>query len=221
MPSFIACAPTAYAPLFVFFYACNCIYCVPLRLRASNPRDSDCRVFAKFPKSRFLPGRNPKWNEKIMLWAEYPRSGDPYKLIFKIKDKELFSSDDFLGQAIIYVKDLLAFPLSRFINATLLPKCELSYPHNRVNVLGKSNSTIYAIALLASGQSFAVTGTYAGQYIMQHFSAICKQLEQWPSGWGHLSLYSNLSYHFSVSTFGAVENLKYEEEHLKFKVTTL
>ncbi|KAF7834780.1 serine/threonine-protein phosphatase 7 long form-like protein [Senna tora] len=35
------------------------------------------------------------------------------------------------------------------------------------NVLGKSSSTIYAIALLASGQSSAVTGTYAGQYIMQ------------------------------------------------------
>lgn len=35
------------------------------------------------------------------------------------------------------------------------------------NVLGKSSSTIYAIALLASGQSSAITGTYAGQYIMQ------------------------------------------------------
>ncbi|KAF7835653.1 putative prolyl 4-hydroxylase 7 [Senna tora] len=54
-PSFITCEPTAYAPLFVFFYACNCIYCLLSRLHASNPRDSDCRVFAKFPKSRFLP----------------------------------------------------------------------------------------------------------------------------------------------------------------------
>ncbi|KAL9359142.1 hypothetical protein Peur_047265 [Populus x canadensis] len=35
------------------------------------------------------------------------------------------------------------------------------------NVLGKSSSTIYAIALLASGQSSTITGTYAGQYIMQ------------------------------------------------------
>ncbi|KAL9396112.1 hypothetical protein Peur_010365 [Populus x canadensis] len=34
-------------------------------------------------------------------------------------------------------------------------------------VLGKSSSTIYAIALLASGQSSTITGTYAGQYIMQ------------------------------------------------------
>ncbi|XP_065882000.1 metal transporter Nramp7.2-like [Euphorbia lathyris] len=37
------------------------------------------------------------------------------------------------------------------------------------NVLGKSSSTLYAIALLASGQSSSITGTYAGQYIMQGF----------------------------------------------------
>ncbi|KAG6474561.1 hypothetical protein ZIOFF_068499 [Zingiber officinale] len=35
------------------------------------------------------------------------------------------------------------------------------------DVLGKSSSTVYAIALLASGQSSAITGTYAGQYIIQ------------------------------------------------------
>ncbi|KVH94766.1 Natural resistance-associated macrophage protein [Cynara cardunculus var. scolymus] len=35
------------------------------------------------------------------------------------------------------------------------------------NVLGKSSSTLYAIALLASGQSSTITGTYAGQFIMQ------------------------------------------------------
>ncbi|TYK08959.1 metal transporter Nramp5-like [Cucumis melo var. makuwa] len=37
------------------------------------------------------------------------------------------------------------------------------------NVLGKSSSTIYAIALFASGQSSSITGTYAGQFIMQGF----------------------------------------------------
>ncbi|XP_051123994.1 metal transporter Nramp5-like [Andrographis paniculata] len=37
------------------------------------------------------------------------------------------------------------------------------------NVLGKSSSIVYAIALLASGQSSTITGTYAGQYIMQGF----------------------------------------------------
>ncbi|XP_068642014.1 metal transporter Nramp7.2-like [Aristolochia californica] len=37
------------------------------------------------------------------------------------------------------------------------------------NVLGKSSSVVYAIALLASGQSSTITGTYAGQFIMQGF----------------------------------------------------
>ncbi|ESR47492.1 hypothetical protein CICLE_v10000736mg [Citrus x clementina] len=37
------------------------------------------------------------------------------------------------------------------------------------NVLGKSSKIVYAIALLASGQSSTITGTYAGQYIMQGF----------------------------------------------------
>ncbi|GKU87743.1 hypothetical protein SLEP1_g2087 [Rubroshorea leprosula] len=37
------------------------------------------------------------------------------------------------------------------------------------NVLGKSGKILYAIALLASGQSSAITGTYAGQFIMQGF----------------------------------------------------
>ena len=35
------------------------------------------------------------------------------------------------------------------------------------NVLGKSSSILYAVALLASGQSSAITGTYAGQFVMQ------------------------------------------------------
>ncbi|OAY84354.1 Metal transporter Nramp5 [Ananas comosus] len=37
------------------------------------------------------------------------------------------------------------------------------------NVLGRSSSAVYAIALLASGQSSTITGTYAGQFIMQGF----------------------------------------------------
>ncbi|CAI9115432.1 OLC1v1016334C1 [Oldenlandia corymbosa var. corymbosa] len=44
-----------------------------------------------------------------------------------------------------------------------------SASHLLKNVLGKSSSTVYAIALLASGQSSTITGTYAGQYIMQGF----------------------------------------------------
>ncbi|VAI09649.1 unnamed protein product [Triticum turgidum subsp. durum] len=37
------------------------------------------------------------------------------------------------------------------------------------NVLGRSSSIVYGVALLASGQSSTITGTYAGQYIMQGF----------------------------------------------------
>ncbi|EPS63655.1 hypothetical protein M569_11128, partial [Genlisea aurea] len=37
------------------------------------------------------------------------------------------------------------------------------------NVLGKWSSKLFAIALLASGQSSTITGTYAGQYVMQGF----------------------------------------------------
>ncbi|KAK9993676.1 hypothetical protein SO802_023379 [Lithocarpus litseifolius] len=44
-----------------------------------------------------------------------------------------------------------------------------SAPFLLKNVLGRSSSTIYAIALLASGQSSTITGTYSGQFIMQGF----------------------------------------------------
>jgi len=37
------------------------------------------------------------------------------------------------------------------------------------HVLGKWSSTLFGIALLASGQSSTITGTYAGQYVMQGF----------------------------------------------------
>ncbi|KEH39635.1 NRAMP metal ion transporter 6 [Medicago truncatula] len=37
------------------------------------------------------------------------------------------------------------------------------------NVLGKWSSKLFGVALLASGQSSTITGTYAGQYVMQGF----------------------------------------------------
>ncbi|XP_047082959.1 metal transporter Nramp4-like isoform X1 [Lolium rigidum] len=42
------------------------------------------------------------------------------------------------------------------------------------NVLGRSKSVVYCLALLASGQSCAVITTYSGQYIMQGFSGMRK-----------------------------------------------
>ncbi|XP_030545189.2 metal transporter Nramp5-like [Rhodamnia argentea] len=45
------------------------------------------------------------------------------------------------------------------------------------NMLGRSSSTVYAIALLASGQSSTITGTYAGQYVMQGFLEL--KMKKW------------------------------------------
>ncbi|KAK3232148.1 hypothetical protein Dsin_004029 [Dipteronia sinensis] len=53
-------------------------------------------------------GGNPTWNEKFTFKVEYPGNRDQYKLILKIMDKDTFTSDDFLGQATIYVEELLA-----------------------------------------------------------------------------------------------------------------
>ncbi|KAG6670105.1 16 kDa phloem protein 1-like [Carya illinoinensis] len=53
-------------------------------------------------------GASPVWNEKLTFRVEYPGVGDQYKLILKIMDDDTFSTDDFIGQATIYVEDLLA-----------------------------------------------------------------------------------------------------------------
>ncbi|RYR50801.1 hypothetical protein Ahy_A07g037416 isoform B [Arachis hypogaea] len=45
------------------------------------------------------------------------------------------------------------------------------------NVLGKWSSKLFGVALLASGQSSTITGTYAGQYVMQGFLDL--RLEPW------------------------------------------
>ncbi|CAG7865626.1 unnamed protein product [Brassica rapa] len=52
-------------------------------------------------------GRNPTWNEKLKWRAEFPGSGGDYKLIVKVMDHDTFSADDPIGEATIYVKELL------------------------------------------------------------------------------------------------------------------
>ncbi|CAJ1970821.1 unnamed protein product [Sphenostylis stenocarpa] len=53
-------------------------------------------------------GKNPVWNEKFIFIVEYPvGSNHQDKIIFKIMDKDS-CKDDFVGQAIIHVGDLLA-----------------------------------------------------------------------------------------------------------------
>ncbi|GAV90367.1 C2 domain-containing protein [Cephalotus follicularis] len=58
-------------------------------------------------------GKNPVWNDKFTFKVEFPGSGHEYELILKLMDKDTFSADDFLGQATIYVKDLLAEGVER------------------------------------------------------------------------------------------------------------
>ncbi|XP_043814463.1 16 kDa phloem protein 1 isoform X5 [Manihot esculenta] len=66
-------------------------------------------------------GGNPVWDEKIAFKVEYPGQGADYKLILKIMDKDTFSTDDFLGQATIYVKDLLELGVEKG-SAEIQPK---------------------------------------------------------------------------------------------------
>ncbi|KAF6171866.1 hypothetical protein GIB67_011763 [Kingdonia uniflora] len=53
-------------------------------------------------------GRNPVWNERFTFRAQYPGVDDQYKLVLRIMDRDTFSSDDFVGEASIHLKDLLA-----------------------------------------------------------------------------------------------------------------
>ncbi|CAK9169237.1 unnamed protein product [Ilex paraguariensis] len=77
------------------------------------------------------------------------------------------------GRLIIIALMILSFELP----FALIPLLKFSSsatkmgPHKNsiYNVLGKSSSTVYAIALLASEQSSTITGTYTEQYIMQGF----------------------------------------------------
>ncbi|KAL6980541.1 hypothetical protein U1Q18_022184 [Sarracenia purpurea var. burkii] len=53
-------------------------------------------------------GGSPVWNEKFSFRVEYSGEGDCYKLILCVMDKDTFTADDYLGQATIYLDDILA-----------------------------------------------------------------------------------------------------------------
>lgn len=59
--------------------------------------------------------------------------------------------------------------LSQFQRNSLSIRCFMMVIYNFClqNVLGSWSSKLFAVALLASGQSSTITGTYAGQYVMQ------------------------------------------------------
>ncbi|KAK6933170.1 C2 domain, partial [Dillenia turbinata] len=52
-------------------------------------------------------GRSPEWNENFTFRIDYPGEGDEYKLNLIIMEKDTFTRDEFVGQAEIYLKDLL------------------------------------------------------------------------------------------------------------------
>ncbi|CAH9144034.1 unnamed protein product [Cuscuta epithymum] len=107
------------------------------------------------------------------------------------------------------------------------------------NVLGRWNSKLFAIALLASGQSSTITGTYAGQYVMQGFLDL--KLQPWirncltrclaiiPSlivaiiggsnGAGNLIIISSMILSFSLP-FALIPLLKFTSSRLKMGVHT-
>ncbi|KAM7278859.1 hypothetical protein ACFE04_005993 [Oxalis oulophora] len=102
------------------------------------------------------------------------------------------------------------------------------------NVLGKSSSTMYAIALLASGQSSTITGTYAGQFIMQGFLDL--KVKKWlrnlltrciaiipslivsiiagPSGAGRLIIIASMILSFELP-FSLIPLLKFSSSSIK------
>ncbi|MCL7026851.1 hypothetical protein MKW94_019069 [Papaver nudicaule] len=60
-------------------------------------------------------GSKPVWNEKFSFRVQYPDNtgANGYKLILKIMDKDSFTADDFIGETVIYVDDLLALGLEK------------------------------------------------------------------------------------------------------------
>ncbi|XP_022890937.1 elicitor-responsive protein 1-like [Olea europaea var. sylvestris] len=60
-------------------------------------------------KSRIAKGqgRNPIWNEKFKYIVDYPENDEQYKLVLKVMDHDKYTADDYLGEAKIYVKELI------------------------------------------------------------------------------------------------------------------
>ncbi|KAM0008552.1 putative NRAMP family protein [Helianthus debilis subsp. tardiflorus] len=88
----------------------------------------------------------------------------PNEEMDRCSDLNLNSASFLLKVRVLYVNEY-NFYGKNFEKRTLISILLL----NVQNVLGKSSSTLYGIALLASGQSSTITGTYAGQFIMQGF----------------------------------------------------
>ncbi|XP_068667668.1 elicitor-responsive protein 1-like [Aristolochia californica] len=76
-------------------------------------------------------GSNPVWNEKFTFLVDYPGDGNQCKLVFKIMDKDTFSRDDLVGEASMYIEELLAQGVER-------GKAELHPAGQRVTLANKT-----------------------------------------------------------------------------------
>ncbi|KAL5710782.1 hypothetical protein ACHQM5_021306 [Ranunculus cassubicifolius] len=78
----------------------------------------DQKLKSKVAKNQ---GSTPVWNDELSLVMQYPAEDEDYNLVMKIMDKETFSSDDFVGEARINLKELAVLG-SRNGTAKLEPK---------------------------------------------------------------------------------------------------
>ncbi|MGD7201708.1 hypothetical protein, partial [Ralstonia pseudosolanacearum] len=59
-------------------------------------------------------GGTVKWNESFKFNLEYPAGPkDQHKITFKIMDKDRFTKDDFVGEAVVYAKDVVSLGLEK------------------------------------------------------------------------------------------------------------
>ncbi|KAL5710776.1 hypothetical protein ACHQM5_021301 [Ranunculus cassubicifolius] len=59
-------------------------------------------------------GKSPIWNETLTFTMDRPsRANDQHKISFRIMDKDTFSADDFVGDAVMYVKDVISLGLEQ------------------------------------------------------------------------------------------------------------
>uniref|UniRef100_A0A0E0Q6B5 Metal transporter n=1 Tax=Oryza rufipogon TaxID=4529 RepID=A0A0E0Q6B5_ORYRU len=82
------------------------------------------------------------------------------------------------------------------------------------NVLGKSSAIVYGVALLASGQSSTITGTYAGQYIMQWLRNLIVSIIGGSGGAGRLIIIASMILSFELP-FALIPLLKFSSSKSK------
>ncbi|KAL5710781.1 hypothetical protein ACHQM5_021305 [Ranunculus cassubicifolius] len=75
-------------------------------------------------------GGNPVWNEKHTFQVDYPVTGSEYKLKFRIMDRDRFSADDFVGESVINIKDLLISGIEKG-TAEICPTKYVVFSENR------------------------------------------------------------------------------------------